>query len=394
MAAEPLVADPVDACFDAWGRMFVAEMHGYPFSQEPPRLNPPGGGKKVAGIIRLLEDTDGDGRMDRSVVFADKISWPTSVCCYNGGLFVLAPQYLYYFKDTDGDGRADVREIILSGFGRDNVQSLANNLKWGLDQKIYLAAGRNPLTLKHRDQALFPVQGADLRFDPRTEQFEVVTGGQQFGHSMDDWGNRFGCSNSNHVQQIVFPRRDLARNPALAVSNSIRSIAADGASARVFRTSPPDPWRLIRLPLRGQRAPRTVEGTPDTTVSTLIDFARVWIEHDASREEISIWEFKAVGNDWQEDAPPATNVSGDIEISSIGTDTAIYMPPPDLDLEQDPTTGLILTERSLAFDFEELAVNETVTASRTFVQGEDCTRYGTMRLFVHGGDITTTFPAP
>ncbi|MEE3368029.1 MAG: PVC-type heme-binding CxxCH protein [Planctomycetota bacterium] len=246
VAAEPLVADPVDACFDAWGRMFVAEMHGYPFSQEPTRLNPQGGGKKDAGIIRLLEDTDGDGRMDRSVVFADKISWPTSVCCYNGGLFVLAPQYLYYFKDTDGDGRADVRETVLSGFGRDNVQSLANNLKWGLDQKIYLAAGRNPLTLKHRGKPLFPVQGADLRFDPRTEQFEVVTGGQQFGHSMDDWGNRFVCSNSNHMQQIVFPRRYLARNPALAVSNSIRSIAADGASARVFRTSPPEPWRIIR----------------------------------------------------------------------------------------------------------------------------------------------------
>ena len=246
VAAEPLVADPVDACFDAWGRMFVAEMHGYPFSQEPTRLNPQGGGKKDAGIIRLLEDTDGDGQMDRSVVFADKISWPTSVCCYNGGLFVLAPQYLYYFKDTDGDGRADIRETVLSGFGRDNVQSLANNLKWGLDQKIYLAAGRNPLTLKHRDQPLFPMQGADLRFDPRTEQFEIVTGGQQFGHSMDDWGNRFVCSNSNHIQQIVFPRKYLARNPALAVSNLIRSIAADGASARVFRTSPPEPWRIIR----------------------------------------------------------------------------------------------------------------------------------------------------
>lgn len=171
----------------------------------------------------------------------------------------------------------------------------------------------------------------------------------------------------------------------------------DGISVLVDGTksdSTSNPWRLIRLPLRGQRAPRTVEGTPDTTFSTLIDFARVWIEHDASREEISIWEFKAVGNDWQEDDQPATNVSGDFEVSSIGTDNAIYMPPPDLDLEQDPTTGLILTERSLAFDFEELAVNETVTASRTFVQGEDYTRYGTMRLFVHGGDNTTTFPAP
>ena len=64
VAGEPLVGDPVDACFDEFGRMYVAEMHGYPFSQEPTKLNPKGGGKKDAGIIRLLEDTDGDGRMD------------------------------------------------------------------------------------------------------------------------------------------------------------------------------------------------------------------------------------------------------------------------------------------------------------------------------------------
>ena len=51
VASEPLVSDPVDACFDELGRMYVAEMHGYPFSQEPTRLNPAGGGKKDAGII-------------------------------------------------------------------------------------------------------------------------------------------------------------------------------------------------------------------------------------------------------------------------------------------------------------------------------------------------------
>ena len=246
VAAEPLVADPVDACFDEFGRMYVAEMHGYPFSQEPTKLNPAGKGKPDAGIIRMLQDTDGDGRMDRSVVFADKISWPTSVCCYDGGVFVLAPQFLYYFKDTDGDNKADVREVILSGFGRGNVQSLANNLKWGLDNHIYFAAGRNPTQLLHRGKPLFSARGNDLRFDPRTEKFELVTGGQQFGHSMDDWGNRFVCSNSNHIQQIVFPREYLSRNPGLAVSGLIRSIARDGASARVYRASPPEPWRIIR----------------------------------------------------------------------------------------------------------------------------------------------------
>lgn len=171
----------------------------------------------------------------------------------------------------------------------------------------------------------------------------------------------------------------------------------DGISVLVDGTksdSSSNPWRLIRIPLRGQRSPRTVEGAPDTTFSSLIDFARLWIEHNASREEISIWEFKAVGNDWQEDDQPLTNISGDFEVSSIGTDNPIYISPPNLQLEQDPTTGLILTERSLAVNFENLAIGETITASRTFVQGEDYTQYNKMRLFVHGGDNTTTFPAP
>lgn len=246
VAAEPLVGDPVDACFDEFGRMFVAEMHGYPFSFEPTKLNPEGGGKKDAGIIRLLEDSDGDGRMDKSIVFADGISWPTSVCCYNGGVFVLAPEYLYYFKDTDGDNVADVREKVLSGFGRGNVQAVTNGLKWDLDNNIYFAAGRNPKKLLHRGEPLFPVNGSDLRFNPKTETFEQVAGGVQFGHSMDDWGTRFVCSNSNHMQQVVYPRDYLARNPYFVAPQMIQSVAKDGASARVFRRSPPEPWRIVR----------------------------------------------------------------------------------------------------------------------------------------------------
>ena len=246
VASEPMVGDPVDACFDERGRMYVAEMHGYPFSEEPTRLNPAGGGKKAAGIIRLLEDTNGDGLMDRSEVFADQISWPTSICCYNGGVFVVAPQYLYYFKDTTGDGRADVREAVLEGFGRGNVQSVSNGLLWDLDNHIYFAAGRNPKDLKHRGKPMFAVGQADLRFNPKTETFEQVSGGLQFGHCIDDWGVRFVCSNSNHMQQVVYDRKYLTADPSLAARGAIRSVAADGASARVFRKSPPEPWRIVR----------------------------------------------------------------------------------------------------------------------------------------------------
>ena len=63
---------------------------------------------------------------------------------------------------------------------------------------------------------------------------------------MDDWGNRFVCSNSNHILEVIYPQHYLARNPYLAVSGLVRGIAADGAIAPVFRLSPPEPWRIIR----------------------------------------------------------------------------------------------------------------------------------------------------
>jgi putative membrane-bound dehydrogenase-like protein len=245
-ASEPNVSDPVDACFDEFGRMFVAEMHGYPFSQEPTRLNPKGGGKPDAGVIRMLEDTNGDGRFDRSTKFADQIRWPTSVVCSKGGVFVLAPPSLWYFKDTNNDGVADVREVIFEGFNRDNVQAVANNLKWGLDHRIYGAGGRNPSVIQRGGEDLLKLGSSDFSFDPVTFEVASETGGVQFGHSFDDWGRRFVCSNSNHIQQVLYPYAALSRNPGFTVSNPIPSISKEGAAAPVYRRSSAEPWRIVR----------------------------------------------------------------------------------------------------------------------------------------------------
>ena len=245
VASEPMVSDPVDGCFDENGRMFVAEMHGYPYSQEPTRLNPKGGGKADAGIVRLLEDTDGDGRMDRSVVFADKIRWPTSVCCYDGGVFVLAPPTLWWFKDTTGDGKADIRHRVFDGFNRDNVQAVANNMKWGLDHRIYVAGGRNPSVITQNGKELLKLGRVDFSFDPMTETVRPETGGVQFGHCFDDWGNRFVCSNSNHIQHVVVPYEYTSRE-TWSGPPAIKSIAVEGAAAPVFRRSQAEPWRIVR----------------------------------------------------------------------------------------------------------------------------------------------------
>ncbi len=246
VAAEPLLSDPVDACFDENGRMYVAEMHDYPFSHEPTKLNPKGGGKVGAGIIRLLEDTDADGRMDKSWKFATGLSWPVSVTPFRGGVFVLAPPTLWYLKDTDGDHVADVKEAVFEGFNRDNVQAIANNLKWGLDHRIYAAGASNPSVLSCAGKEVLRLGRSDFSFDPRTFEVRAETGGIQWGHSFDDWGNRFVCSNSNHIQQVIFPQRYAARNPNYTVSGLVRSIGKEGGAGPVFRRSAPEPWRLVR----------------------------------------------------------------------------------------------------------------------------------------------------
>jgi len=263
VAHEPDVADPIDAAFDADGRMYVVEMRDYPFLPEQRPEKYVARQPERFGSIRLLEDTDGDGRMDKSTVFADRLTWPQSVCCYKGGVFVIAPPSLYYMKDTTGDGVADVKEEWFTGFKTDNVQALSNGLEWSFDHGIYWAGGRSGAEIKQGDQLLFALNRKDLRLDPTNRELTAVSGGEQYGHTFDDWGNRFVCNNSNHLQQVVLPSEYLDRNPYVVASNVVRTIAAEGAAAPVYRISPPEPWRIVRTarraadPAFASRAPQT-----------------------------------------------------------------------------------------------------------------------------------------
>ncbi len=250
VAAEPDVIDPIDAAFDGDGRMYVVEMRDYPFLQEQRAPKYLARQPERFGAIRLLVDSDDDGRMDRSTIFADGLVWPQSVCCYDGGVFVIAPPALWYFKDTTGDGVADVKENVLSGFGLANVQGLSNGLEWSFDHGIYWAGGRAGAMIEQGAKPLFTLNRQDLRLNPKTRTVTTVSGGEQFGHTFDDWGNRYVCNNSNHLEQVVLPQEYLARNPQLSASNTVRTIAEEGAAAKVYRISPPEPWRIMRTARR------------------------------------------------------------------------------------------------------------------------------------------------
>lgn len=238
VAAEPLVVDPIAIAFDEKRRMFVVEMRGYSERRDE-RL----------GRIRLLTDEDGDGEFDRSTIYAEDLCWPTAVIAWDGGIFVAATPDIFYFKDVDGDGVSDSKATIFTGFGagatRLNVQALVNSFKWGPDGRIHGATAGNGGRVHRFGQdsdTITELRGLDFSFDPQTLDFRAENGGGQYGLCFDHSGNKFVCSNSNHIQLIRYPRR-YAGAPMKPARGGI---SKDGPAAEVFRLSQDEPWRVVR----------------------------------------------------------------------------------------------------------------------------------------------------
>ncbi|MFP6573733.1 MAG: PVC-type heme-binding CxxCH protein, partial [Pirellulaceae bacterium] len=253
VASEPTVVDPIAIDFDARGRIYAVEMRGYSEDDE-----------QNLGRIRLLEDRDGDGRYEASTVFADNLSWPTALLCYEGGVFVGVAPDIWFFRDNDGDGRADEKRIVFTGFARSNVQGLLNSFRWSIDNRVEAATSSSGAAANapgNPDTPPLALRGRDFSFDPRTGELRAESGGAQHGICFDQWGNKFVCSNSSHLQQVMFEDRYVARNPYLAAPSPRLLIANDGGQAEVYRLSPVEPWRLVRTRLRVQKLVRgPVEG--------------------------------------------------------------------------------------------------------------------------------------
>ena len=242
VAAEPLVADPVAMAFDENGRLFVIEMIGYSEHRDD-----------KLGQVRLLEDTDGDGRFDRSTVYARDLAWPTAIVCYNGGVFVGVTPDILYLKDTDDDRKADERRVVITGIGdgvnRLNMQSLMNSFRWGLDNRIHGTASATPGKVRvvgKPERGTVTFRRGDFSFDPLALDFRLESGGAQHGMDFDPAGRKFVCSNSHHIQQVMYEQRYAGVNPNFSPPSPLVDIPVDGASATVFRLSPDEAWRVIR----------------------------------------------------------------------------------------------------------------------------------------------------
>ena len=247
-AAEPYVRDPVDLVFDEEGRAFVAEMLDYPY--DPPPGQPP------RSRIRVLEDRDGDGRVDHSVVFAEGMLQLKGLALWDGGVIAAAAPDLLYLKDTDGDLRADERRVLYTGFEVGQPQGRVSNLRYSLDNWIYVSNDGHPGLVTSPDRpgsGPVSVLGTDFRFRPDRGIFEAASGAARFGQTFDDWGHRFVTRTGTHVLHVLLPRRYLERNPHLAAPGEIIRDVSDH-DGRIYARTPPEKWRELRTRVRQERS--------------------------------------------------------------------------------------------------------------------------------------------
>jgi len=243
-AAEPFVLDPVEMVFDEQGNAFVVEMPDYPFKPES------GPGK---GRIRMLSDSNGDGRIDNSTIFADSLLEATSIQPWQGGLIVTAAPNILYLKDTNGDNRADTKELLFTGFFQNNSEAQITNLRFSVDNWIYASnfgQEGEVTSLKNPGAPALSMSGADFRFRMDRGQFELETGPTQFGQAIDDWGHRFLTENSIHIQESVIPWRYTHRHPYLPDYRLLANISDH--DPLMFNASKPPYWRVERTKRRNK----------------------------------------------------------------------------------------------------------------------------------------------
>ncbi|QJE95935.1 PVC-type heme-binding CxxCH protein [Luteolibacter luteus] len=210
VAAEPLISKPLNIDWDAKGRMWVVESVEYPEGREgggpesmlsmwqrdtpfpkPPAVTRPGRDK-----ISWIEDTDGDGVMDKKHVFADDLDLATSFCFYRDGVIASQPPEVLFIRDTDGDGKADKREVLYRGLGTSDRHAVLNNLRWGLDGWVYAThgyAGSPKVTSADGSVNFGGIGSGVVRFRPDGSKIEMVSAkaGNCWGVDMTSDGEMF-----------------------------------------------------------------------------------------------------------------------------------------------------------------------------------------------------------
>lgn len=191
VAAEPMVVDPVAMSIDPDGRLWVVEMRGF-------MPNVDGTGEDIRnGVVAILEDVDGDGRMDKRTEFLNGLQMPRAIAHVKGGVLVGEPPNLWFCQDTDGDLRCDKKVRVMDNYGRQGpVEHTDNGLMRAMDNWHYNAKSTKRLRLI----------GGEWKMEE-----DIFRG--QWGITQDDFGRVYYNNNSNPIYVDLVPGNYLVRNP-------------------------------------------------------------------------------------------------------------------------------------------------------------------------------------
>jgi putative heme-binding domain-containing protein len=188
VAGQPLISHPMLACFDDRGRLYVAESTGANADASVLAQSPP-------HEIRVLEDTNGDGKFNKSTVFADKMTIPQGIAWHDGSIYASSPPDFWRLTDTNGDGVADKREVLLTGFPFRGMSDDMHGGSLGRDGRLYFAIGRFQHNIRRPGGPVLHAGHNPLivRCRPDGTEFEVFSGamGNAVGVAFTDAGDCF-----------------------------------------------------------------------------------------------------------------------------------------------------------------------------------------------------------
>ncbi|MEZ6056633.1 MAG: c-type cytochrome [Planctomycetaceae bacterium] len=197
VACEPDVVNPVAMFIDEKGRFWITESFEYPRRE-------PGKGRDR---IKVLEDTDGDGRVDKTTIFAEGLNIPSGIAVGHGGVWVANSPDILFLQDTDGDLKADKTEVVVTGFGRTDTHELPNSFTWGPDGWLYGLNGVfNYCDVKYsktnpnykEDHPGWKFTCAMFRIHPKTREFQIFAEG-----TSNPWGIAFNNEGDAFISACV-----------------------------------------------------------------------------------------------------------------------------------------------------------------------------------------------
>lgn len=254
-AGEPLVRKPVQMNWDAQGRLWVVSSVTYP------QIKP---GDDPIDQIVVLEDTDKDGKADKSTVFASDLQIPTAVIPADGGCYVANSTEILFLKDTNGDLKADERQVVLSGFGTEDTHHLVHTFRHGPDGQMHFAQSIYIHSHIETPWGLRRLMGGGIwEFRPETRKLEIIAKGliNPWGYEFDRWGQSFATDGAGSEGiNYIFPGAVFATSPgAKRIVKGLNPGQPKQCGLEIIEDSHfPDDWQgtLVTCDFRGNRVNR------------------------------------------------------------------------------------------------------------------------------------------